>query len=410
MIRKLVLENFMAHARTEVALGPGMTVLTGPNNIGKSALVEAIRCLATNPAPKAQIRHGAKEARVEAHVEDEDGQVTVVAWVRHKNWAKYEILQPGAEEPEVFAKLGKSGVPDEVRAALRLDPVALETGQDVDVHIGNQREPIFLLNLPPSNAAAFFAASTESAHLLAMQDVLKNRVREAKREERDLSGRMAGLETDLDALSGLPDLTLAVERAVEQEREIQEKERVLPPLADLLQGLENLSSAAGRATERGKALAALVPPAEPALVRGLVQTMENMAQLESDLQGLSARQHGLSTLTGPPKIAEVKDLARVAADLSRLSAQAGRLEQRAGRLNDMQESPACLSTGPLSEIIGELSAVEQSCASKSSRLQQIQDQRAALEQEIEDRLAGLDQCPLCGSHMDKDAFLGRGKD
>ena len=64
MIKKIVIDNFMAHERTELELGPGVTVLTGPNNTGKSAIVEALRCVATNPTPKYYIRHGAKEARV----------------------------------------------------------------------------------------------------------------------------------------------------------------------------------------------------------------------------------------------------------------------------------------------------------------------------------------------------------
>ncbi|MEF2143934.1 MAG: AAA family ATPase, partial [Desulfovibrionaceae bacterium] len=47
MIQRIILDDFQAHKHTELALGPGVTVLTGPNNSGKSAIVEALRCLAT---------------------------------------------------------------------------------------------------------------------------------------------------------------------------------------------------------------------------------------------------------------------------------------------------------------------------------------------------------------------------
>lgn len=40
MIRKIVLSNFMAHAHTELKLADGLTVLVGPNNIGKSTVAD----------------------------------------------------------------------------------------------------------------------------------------------------------------------------------------------------------------------------------------------------------------------------------------------------------------------------------------------------------------------------------
>jgi predicted ATPase len=36
MIKRITIENYMAHQHTTLELGPGVTVLTGPNNTGKS--------------------------------------------------------------------------------------------------------------------------------------------------------------------------------------------------------------------------------------------------------------------------------------------------------------------------------------------------------------------------------------
>ncbi len=213
MIAKIVLENFMAHERTELELGPGVNALTGPNNTGKSAIVEGLRCLATNPVPKHYIRHGAKEARVS--VELEDGMRII--WIRKKRSSGYELWHPGADEPEEYWKFGRKP-PEDILNALRLDLVELETGDAVDVHVGNQREPVFLLNQPGSNAAAFFAASTESAHLLAMQNVLKRRTQDANRRERDLEGRLGMVRDEMDVLAPLPDIALAVETGRELEQ------------------------------------------------------------------------------------------------------------------------------------------------------------------------------------------------
>src|SRR5262249_54150535 len=64
MIRKIILENFMSHARTEIQLAEGLTVLVGPNNCGKSAVVAAIEALCNNTASDFMIRHGQKNCRV----------------------------------------------------------------------------------------------------------------------------------------------------------------------------------------------------------------------------------------------------------------------------------------------------------------------------------------------------------
>ena len=192
MLVKLTLENFLAHGRTVIELGPGLTVLVGPNNSGKSAVVEGLRCLATNPAPRHFIRHGAKQARVEA--EFSDG--TRVTWIRKDKSSGYEIRRPGSDTPEEYWKL-QGKVPEKVQEVLRLNLVQLESvGRSLDVHLGNQKEPIFLLNEPPSAMAAFFASSTESAHLLAMQKALRHKVRAAQGDERRVRGRLAELARD----------------------------------------------------------------------------------------------------------------------------------------------------------------------------------------------------------------------
>lgn len=44
-IKKLVVDNFQSHEHTEVEFGPGLNVIVGPSDHGKSALVRALRWL-----------------------------------------------------------------------------------------------------------------------------------------------------------------------------------------------------------------------------------------------------------------------------------------------------------------------------------------------------------------------------
>ena len=148
MIKNIYLENFMAHEATSIELASGVTVITGPNNIGKSAIVEAIRYLVSNPAPKNVIRHGAPKALVSLELDSGE----VIIWQRQEKSASYAIQQPGQETAE-YHKFGRE-VPADIRSLLRMEEVQTDT-EDIDIHLGNQRQPIFLLDRPGSHAAAF---------------------------------------------------------------------------------------------------------------------------------------------------------------------------------------------------------------------------------------------------------------
>uniref|UniRef100_I2Q676 Rad50/SbcC-type AAA domain-containing protein n=1 Tax=Desulfovibrio sp. U5L TaxID=596152 RepID=I2Q676_9BACT len=334
MITRLTLLDFMAHARTVFDLAPGLNVLTGPNNTGKSAVVEALRCLARNPPPKHVIRHGATEARVTA--ETDDG--TTVTWVRRPKYALYELTRPGAAEPEVFAKFGRTP-PEEVLAVLGLGPVPIEGGDEVDVHIGNQREPVFLLDKPGSVLAGFFAASTEAAHLIGMQTRLTDRTKKAKAEKKRLDGRMAGLLAELDKLSALPDLELRLGAATDLEAELLAGDRQAAGLAAVLaagHGLRGRVAGLGRSRD---ALAGLAGPPELAPTAALAGAVSRQAALDVRLDRTVGRRQALASLTGPPALADAARLFSQSDGLARLRAAEARAAGRATALDPLAPPP-----------------------------------------------------------------------
>ncbi|MGE4539282.1 MAG: AAA family ATPase [Desulfovibrio sp.] len=441
-MRRLVLTDFMAHAHTVFEFAPGLTVLTGPNNTGKSAVVEGLRCLAQNPTPRHCIRHGAREARVSA--EFDDG--TVVTWVRRPKYALYELTRPGAEEPEVYAKFGRTP-PEDILDVLRLSPVPIEGGDPVDVHIGNQREPVFLLNQPGSALSGFFAASTEAAHLIAMQNLLTDRTRKAKTEKNRLDKELASLAASLDTLSPLPELELRLEQAVAAEGDIAGREReasgladwlarrrelagsidrcersgtalsrlagppeLAPtaPLAGLVAARETLARRMDRAGRRGGALASLAAP--PALVdtAGLAGRVRDLVALRGELARTEKKAAAVAGLAPPGELADVAGLGALVQDLKAVRGGLRCLDGRAKILSRLSGPPETADLAPLAALADSLQAARR--AVSTARTAAVAKARALeeLTSRIADRLAALGSCPLCGGALTPDDFLGAG--
>lgn len=442
MLVKLTLENFLAHGRTVIDLGPGLTVLVGPNNSGKSAVVEGLRCLATNPAPRHFIRHGAKQARVEA--EFSDG--TRVTWIRKDKSSGYEIRRPGSDTPEEYWKL-QGKVPEKVQEVLRLNLVQLESvGRGLDVHLGNQKEPIFLLNEPPSAMAAFFASSTESAHLLAMQKALRHKVRAAQGDERRVRGRLAELARDLRVLAPLPDLGLRLSAARAEYDAARQAMAGLPALADMAVGLRRASRslmalreraeiqarvaqppqlwpaarlaeallrrarlAADRLRAEGRK-AALEPLAEPPKLfpaERLARHLEMQATRRTALARVTRRRQALEALREPPALFDARRLATLLVERRRLEARLTVLEVRAGRAANLRQPPEPAATRGLAEASRALRELKRQEQALGGRMAALDEAMASCEGRIAARLAEIGSCPLCGGRMDAEAFLRR---
>ncbi|MGE4558053.1 MAG: AAA family ATPase [Desulfovibrionaceae bacterium] len=351
MIKRIILKDFLVHRHTEIELGPGLTVIAGPNNSGKSAVVEGLRCLAANPVPQYFIRHGAKQARVSAELEDG----VVVSWVRTPKYAIYEVLRPGEDEPQVYAKFGRTP-PEDVLNLLRLDKVDVDDNPSnaVDVHIGNQREPVFLLDKPGTAAAAFFASSSESAHLLAMQKALKTRVQEAKKEDAFLASRLDGVCADLDAMADLPRTELNVEGAEGELAAIEALQRAIPDLASHVEARLRLARVRQKLAERCGSLAKTQPPPVAAPVALLARLLARLRGLGEEAVGLEARTAAFLRLTNPPRLADAAGLAAAIRTRRSLGGEEGRLAVRGNALSALEAPPKLLETEALAGVLDRL--------------------------------------------------------
>ena len=393
MIKRIEIVDFMAHQRTVLELDPGVTVLTGPNNTGKSAVVEAVRSIAENPPGRALIRHGARQALV--RVELASGEL--VEWERTSTRALYRIHRPNpdtdgaAGDGETYAKFGRTP-PEDVRALLRLDPIETETDQ-VDIHIGNQRYPIFLLDQSGAQAASFFAASTEAEYLLRMQQELKARIDAAKRRCKELLRHREQLQQALKNYTSLPALEQAIAAAESLHRQLEQDRKALPALAEALQELTGtvlrtrlarrsrlllepltnppalfdcgalqqelhaLGDLGQRRREAGGCLRVLIPLGAPQPLHATTDLETLRHDLAATRRALVAgrrREQSLGPLSRAPELFATAAMERTLKSLSRTQDQHRKTQEVRQALQTAVPPPTLFDIGALRELAGEL--------------------------------------------------------
>lgn len=390
MIRRIELTNFMSHRHTVLEPAPGLTVLVGPNNCGKSAVVTALRILAHNESSKFALRHGEKECSV--RVETDDGHV--IEWSRRDS-PRYVI------DGKIYDRLGVSGVPEELQQVLRL--LSVEASSDeFDVHFGEQKSPIFLLDKSPSNAAAFFASSSDVIHLVEMQNVHRKRMTERKDDKKRLEARSKRLNAELEQLQPMTDvdarlsalealynqlenLTLQIRQIehharawTERRADVQQNDlrtaalsRLKPPpvqvstapLERLLQDLTSAERDVAAHEARSRAMAELaVPPVLPP-VDELAAQIEALLETSGAVFDASARKSVLQPLTAPPELADVRQVEKAIASLVAASQEVARRERVRESLQNLADMPAFAPTGNLVSALAALQQAQVALAS-----------------------------------------------
>ena len=140
-LKKFIIESFQSHIKTTIEPAPPgqLTVITGPSDGGKTAILRALRWLFVNePDGDSFIRVGATFARVTAEYEGVDGNSSVV--VRHRTSGGTNRYIVNNEKLEGF---GRGGVPLEVKDITGVQPVKIGD-MEFNLNIAEQLSGPFL--------------------------------------------------------------------------------------------------------------------------------------------------------------------------------------------------------------------------------------------------------------------------
>ncbi len=389
-VRSIHLKDFRAHLDTMVPLFPGVTAVIGDNDLGKSTFAAtSLRAVAYGDGDDTLIRHGAAEAQVT--IEVENGRRVV--WTRREKAksgqpkVSYALYERGREDPVREGRPAtRGGVPEWVGEVLGIARVG-----ELDIQVGSQKSPVFLLDRPASLRAQILSVGRESGRLSALIERYGELKRTDRAQVRDGESELAGLGEKLGACTMLPEVGKALERLADDLKNIEATHAQQSRLVALMDRIEALEAHSQGARACAEALADLPTPVE-------LEETQKLAELVGCIERLERR----VSVPPPPPLPEIPQL-HDTVSIALAGQRIARLEkQLAGRvpLPEMPEAPQLHDLSGLVRIAGTVS----SRVTELERCRKVLDEAEAgvkeahaSEVSIVEEVGGV--CPLCGGDL-----------
>lgn len=177
MIERVEVRNWQSLKKVDLELG-GLTVIVGPSSSGKTALMRALRALASNVRGTSFITQGAKKASITAHTTN-----GIITLEKGETTGTYKI------NDKVYTKLA-GGVPEDVTKALNLQPITTESSS---INFAGQFDRPYLLDDSGATVARVLGELTNVSRIFSA-------VREANRRRTATSSLLKTRKTDLAGL------------------------------------------------------------------------------------------------------------------------------------------------------------------------------------------------------------------
>ena len=433
MIKRLELINFMSHEHTVIKPSSGLTVLIGPNNCGKSAIVTALQILCNNPKSTYVLRHGTKECKI--IVETDAGDV--IEWSRKKSGSpKYHV------NGKLFDRL-KSSVPEEVHQILRMPQVQVDK-ESFDVHFGEQTSPLFLLGDKEKAAAQFFASSSDAIRLVEMQDRHKSNITVRKRDLKRVTKQREELASENAILLPVAALHKTAVKCEKFGVEIADEKKLIAKLGDTVAGIHSSQQRADLLSKQDDALKKIPKPPTMQPTSSINAAIVAVETAGRQIKFADSQIDAMKDLQPPPKLQPTEPMQKLVMALQQNRSTQTIAEKRLKALTSLSQPPKIAATGELRKTIDALADAEQKSEVTKRRLKALEslpqvpqlqstaalndlmkryiemltmmrkqsdqlDANNKMIQDVEDELEKwLDdnpQCPTCGGKVTKDQLL-----
>lgn len=298
------IENFQSIEKVHFKIDR-FTAFVGRSNIGKSAVVRALRNALTGASGTDFVRHGAscerrlkdnKKCRCQTTVRIQMPKIDLV-WEKGDSVNRYTVTKAG-ETPVVYDKVDR-GTPEFLQPGF--SPVKI--GDDAQlVQVSEQFNPIFLLNVGGPTVADVLS---DVAHLDDINEAMRLSVKDRKEasatrtiRERDVAATVS----DLSAYDGLDLAVQDVQRVEQHHAQLSAKQQSFETAKQFVNQLEELV--------RGiRSLQAATKPELPNLVQAQALSAQ-VINLDRLHEAHTSREAAVEVLAGVEQIV-LPDLDRV---------------------------------------------------------------------------------------------------
>lgn len=231
-IRFIRLQNFQSHTDSYIDLSKGLTVITGANEVGKTAVVRAFRAFRGNGVRRSLCRHDTDVTTISLGLENE----TVCSWTFNRNskYGGYAVTQGGDAIETV--ELPSQQTSETINALLGL------SNAELDVHIAHQSDPLFLLNPSISGfkRASLLNLGEEHRLTLEMMNIAAKQKNEVKRRVKLKRERISSINDKLLTYQGLNYVTGLETLAITDAKPHMDAAKAIEILSDNLMDKEGL--------------------------------------------------------------------------------------------------------------------------------------------------------------------------
>ncbi len=250
MIAKLEIRNFQKWERLSIEFGEGITTIVGPTDIGKSAVLRALRWVCLNKPSASEIQN------------DDAGFV----WVRL--YVGKHVIERRSGKKNLYKLNGrnfvsfKTGVPDEIANLLKI----------ADFHFQDQHDPAFGLTLSPGE---FSKTLNRIVNLDLIDNVLAKSgsdLRKAKTVAEVTTTRLRKLREEKKNLAYVPDMVAAYSRISRKQTTLAENNQKHSKLHVLLEQVRQVKDEQRTAGGIATACQEIVSKYEPEPSKSYSQT------------------------------------------------------------------------------------------------------------------------------------------
>lgn len=394
---KIRVENFQSIEDSEIEVS-GLTVITGTNNGGKSALHRAVFGAVTNARGTKFVRHGKDQCTVTLTFGD--GRTLV--------WEKGEKINSYTVDGKTLNKVGAGAPPPEVQA-LGIVPIEA-AGRELWPQFAHQfTGQVFLLDQPGSVLAESIADVTRVG---VLNEALRNTQSDRRAQGAELKVRVsdvAKLEALESTYSGLDVVEMLAREADTLDQEVVALQEQLATTTSLRDDIETFTDAVGD----------LLP------VRWIEMPLSGRAYID-DLKALTEVQELASKLDAARAVqAQLSPVAAITLPDDALVVRAEKVADAITLLRGLRDRMA-----PLLEVVREgvairealsiplldagvpmgqmqtletLRQLQRDLTTRSNLTRDLKSEAATLEtqyeealHEVRDLLGGVGDCPICG--------------